>query len=89
MSELTQKQTELLQHTLGADSRYKKNQWGFRNHYCSEAGCTDHDELLAMEKIGLLKSGERFGSITFWATRKGAEAIGFKPYQIRKTSLAA
>lgn len=89
--EITQKQRELLQHMLGADSRYMKKQWGFRNHYCASdnPNCPDRLELENMERAGLVKSGERLSYKTFWATEAGAVAIGFKPYQLKKTQLAA
>lgn len=88
--EITEKQKELLQHMLGADNRYMKKDWGFRNHYCSsdDKNCPSRIELEKLEKLGLVKSGDRLGSKTFWATTEGALAIGFKPYQLRKTSLA-
>tara|TARA_R110001599_G_scaffold100770_9_gene258145 strand:+ start:8948 stop:9250 length:303 start_codon:yes stop_codon:yes gene_type:complete len=91
VNQITQKQKELLQHMLGADERYRKKQWGFRNHYCASADpeCKDRIELEKLEKEGLVKSGTRFDYKTFWATKKGALAIGFKPYQLRKTDLAA
>ena len=82
-------QKQLLQHMLGADSRYLKKQWGFRNHFVSTLGNKDHENLLVLEKSGLVKRGERMDSIVFWATKEGALAIGFKPYQLRKTKLAA
>ena len=86
---VTTKQKKLLQHMLGADSRYLKKQWGFRNHFCAgEKGDPDRIELDKMEIDGLVKSEERINFRTFWATKKGAEAIGFKPYQLRKTDLA-
>jgi hypothetical protein len=87
---ISEKQQKLLQHMLGADSRYMKKEWGYRNHYCASDNkeCKDRIELEKMEREGLVKSGERLGSKTFWATKAGAVAIGFKPYQIRKTKLA-
>ncbi len=90
MSGITEKQKQLLQHMLGADSRYMKKQWGFRNHYCASDNkeCPDRTRLEEMEREGLVKSGNRLDSKTFWATKKGAEAIGFKAYQLRKTNLA-
>lgn len=89
--EITAKQKQLLQHMLGADSRYMKKQWGFRNHFCAVDNKSDPDrlELENLEKAGLVKSGDRLGSKTFWATKEGALAIGFKPYQLRKTTFAA
>ena len=87
---IPEKQKSLLRHMLGADSRYLKKHWGFRNHYCAgdNKTCPDRLELEKMESNGLVKSGKRLGNKTFWATRKGAVEIGFKPYQLRNTDLA-
>ena len=88
--DITSKQTELLQHTLGADSRYKKKDWGYRNHFCAgDPGDPDRSELEKMETLGLVTSGERFSYKTFWATKAGAIAIGFKPYQLKNAGFAA
>ncbi|MDD4892757.1 MAG: hypothetical protein PHH73_01995 [Candidatus Rickettsiella isopodorum] len=66
-----------------------KKQWGFRNHFCASIGSLDDIELSEMEKIGLVKSANRSEEQVFYfATKAGAEAIGFKPYQLRKTNLA-
>lgn len=88
---ISEKQKELLKHTLGADERYMKKQWGYRNYFCAGDNKESKDrlELEKMEEMGLVKSGERLGHKTFWATKAGALAIGFKPYQLRKTDLAA
>lgn len=88
--EIEEKQKKLLQHMLGADSRYKKKEWGFRNHFCAgdNPECPDRLALERMESLGMVKSGERFGDKTFWATEFGAIAIGFKPYQLKNTHLA-
>ena len=90
---ITPKHEELLRHMLGADSRYKKKQWGFRNHFCAGEGHLDLPFLREMEQIGLVKSREFMNEIFFSATKKGALEIGFKPYQFRNmkqmgTSLA-
>ncbi len=84
---ISENQKQLLQHMLGADGRYPKNRWGFRNHFCASNNpeCKDRLDLEALEKEGFVKSGERLDFKTFWATRKGALAIGFKPYQLRNT----
>lgn len=85
---ITEKQKELLQHTLGADSRYKKKDWGFRNHFCaSSTENPDRQELDKMEALGLVASGVRFDYTTFWATKAGAEAIGFNRVQLKKAGL--
>lgn len=85
---VTDKQKQLLQHMLGADSRYLKKEWGFRNHFASSEGSQDYVELSEMEKLGLVKSGDRLNSKVFWATKQGALEIGFTPAQLRRTSLA-
>lgn len=78
---------DLLKHMLGADSRYKKKDWGFRNHFCASEGHSDLKHLIDMERFGLVESGKKFGSINFYATKAGAVSIGFKPYQIAKLNL--
>jgi hypothetical protein len=86
---VTDKQKQILQHMLGADERYLKKEWGFRNHYTASEGHENYNELLEMEKLGLVKSGKRIDQTVFWATKQGALEIGFKPAQLRRTSLAA
>lgn len=88
---VSEKQQSLLTHMLGAGDRYMKKDWGFRNRFCASDNpdCPDRLELEKMEAAGLVKSGERLGNKTFWATKAGAIAIGFKPYQLRNTKLAA
>jgi hypothetical protein len=87
---LTDSQNQKLQHMLGADSRYKKKQWGFRNHFCATVGTPDDIELIEMEKNGLVKSGNRIEDRVFYfATKAGAKAVGFKQYQLRNTNLAS
>jgi len=85
---IAEKQKALLQHMLGADSRYLKKEWGFRNHFCAGGeGDPDRVELERMEEAGLVTSGVRLDSKTFWATKAGAIAIGFKSYQLSKACL--
>ena len=86
----TEEQKELLRHMLGADYRYKKRHWGFRNYFCSADG-DNNDDRLNLEKMeldGLVKSGHRLGYKMFFATKEGAIEVGFKPYQLRNTDLA-
>jgi hypothetical protein len=86
---ITEKQKVILQHMLGADSRYKKKQWGFRNHFCASIGSPDDELLIELEKLKLVCSGNRSKDQAYYfATKSGAEAIGFKPYQLKKTKLA-
>lgn len=87
---INEKHKELLQHMLGADSRYLKKQWGYRNRFCAGVGHQDDEHLQEMEKIGLVRS-RPFNDgrdRMYFATKAGALAIGFKPYQLRKTDLA-
>ena len=85
--ELKSDHMEILKHMLGADSRYKKKQWGFRNHYC--AGPDDFSLLDEMIGLGLLTNGTRIFNTDkyYYATRAGAIAVGFKPYQLRNAGL--
>lgn len=85
IEELTKEQKEILQHTLGADSRYKKTQWGFRNRYC----CRSDNKLLnELVDLGLMKKSLPSeligGDCYFWATEQGCKAIGFTKKQILK-----
>lgn len=85
MSEINDEQKRLLQHMLGADDRYLKKEWGFRNHFCAAPSDTktiaEFDDL---EQKGMVTSGMRDNYKVYWATKKGAIAIGFKPYQLKK-----
>lgn len=85
---ITENQRKLLQHMLGADSRYLKKDWGFRNHFSPDSNPNHEDrrDLMAMTWDGLVKSSNTH-SLVFWATRKGALAIGFKDYQLKKAKL--
>lgn len=86
--ELTSIHKTLLQHMLGADSRYKKNQWGFRNHFCSSKDTADDINLREMVELGLAELGcEGEMGIFYHATKLGAITIGFKKYQLRNASL--
>ena len=83
---LTDQQEQILRHMLGADERYKKKQWGFRNRFCSSNGHQDQKTLEKLRDMGLVVSNKMQGDTQyFFATRAGAKAIGFKPYQMRNT----
>jgi len=84
---ITDEQKCLLQHMLGADSRYKKKQWGFRNLFVTSPGCNNFQTLKLIECLGLVVSHIRFDKPVFLATKKGAIAIGFKPYQLKNAGL--
>jgi hypothetical protein len=86
---ITERQKQVLQHALGADSRYKKRQWGFRNNYFAEEGHHSWDVLLELTKLGLMQRHEPNREFVtgsyFYATVEGAKAIGFNSAQIKRT----
>ena len=86
MKKLTDKQIQLLQHTLGAGSRYKKKDWGFRNRFYASNGSDDYSELVNLEGDGYVvsSSGGDSDHTYFEATIEGAKAVGFKSYQLKK-----
>ncbi len=72
----TQRQTEILRHTLGADSRSP----GYRNHYAAEPNGDNYADILALVEMGLMKRGRDIpgGLIYFHVTEAGQELIGVK-----------
>ena len=79
-----------IRHALGAEPRYKKRMWGFRNHYCANTTGPDWDSMMRLEQKGYVVRGykqEKSGTQFFHVTKAGGEAIGLKPYQIKNLSL--
>lgn len=76
---LTEKQKSLLQHTLGADERYMKKDWGFRNYFNNDnENNPDHEVLQSLVENGcMVQQGQNY-----FATKVGAISIGFKQYQL-------
>ena len=73
-----------LKHMTGCDPRYKKRQWGFRNHYCASKSGKDQESMQRLLSAGYVVQGvEQERSIFFHATEAGCKAIGMKPAQIR------
>ena len=74
--ELTDRQTEVLKHAVGFDSR----QPGFRNHFCAAIGNDeDYSTCLELEQLGLMEAGLKINGGTcqyFLVNRAGGEAIG-------------
>ena len=89
-TDLTPEQVGMLKHTLGADSRYTKKEWGFRNHYCVSVGTPDHDLLQDLESKGYMVMGRSTyageNSRFYRATRKACELLGFSARQIGELS---
>jgi len=85
---IEEKKREILKHMLGADSRYKKSEWGFRNHFTVSQGREEFSALILMKDEGLVVGGKRFDEHVFWATEKGARHIGFNTKMVNRTKLA-
>ena len=84
MSELTKREEEILRHTTGSDSRYKKKEWGFRNYFC--AGADDIPLMDELTERGFLNRQQNAGEdVYFFATVKALEALGFSKARIKKT----
>lgn len=84
---LASKHSEILIHMLGAGKHIPFRSRGFRNHFCAGIGSPDHDVLMEMESLGLVKAGcvindgkDRY----YHATREGAKAAGLTKSQIAR-----
>lgn len=82
---LSDEQEQILRHTLGADSRYKKSQWGFRNHFCAGMHSPQHEILRNLEASGYMVSGRVDGNNVFYhATELACKALGFSAKRIKE-----
>jgi len=75
---------DTLRHSLGAESHYKRSQWGFRNRYC---GTTEAVTRLVsaglMKPIGTpneLSGGDQF----YIVTEAGCDAVGLTAAQKKR-----
>lgn len=87
-TQLSKEKIRLLQHTLGADSRTLKKNWGYRNRFLTGKGSSDYEAiegLVADKYMGSYKVSLSPDNV-YYATEKGMIAIGFKPYQIRNAN---
>jgi hypothetical protein len=82
MPELQPQDTENLKHMLGADSRYMKKDWGFRNRF--SAGGDDITSMERLEKNELVRkiAHTLYGDHLYVATEKGCKHLGFNKKQI-------
>lgn len=83
------KKLKLLQHTLGAEKRYPKKTWGFRNYYLA----ADCDKKLLDELVsdGFMWKGAEAaawlgGGAYYHATQKGMRAAGLSVRRIKEIS---
>tara|TARA_Y100000588_G_C14085006_1_gene851830 strand:- start:758 stop:1033 length:276 start_codon:yes stop_codon:yes gene_type:complete len=82
-AEILEVDIENLKHMLGADSRYKKSQWGFRNRFAADG--SDVESMRRLEKAGLVrevKSSIFVSDYLFVATEAGCKKLGFNKKQI-------
>lgn len=78
---------DTLRHMTGAEPRYKKSQWGFRNHFCAGVDGDDIKMLKEMESAGLVHSGMKINDGRdqyFHITYDGCRAIGLGPAAIKR-----
>jgi len=72
-----------LRHMLGADERYRKSQWGFRNHFC--AGKSDIASMERLVAAGyVVNCGDKFGNTYYRATTAGCKVLGFGNAAIKR-----
>ncbi len=85
---LSDKEIHLLEHMLGADSRYAKKKWGWRNYfYLSHRTGESYEALKSLQERGFLQANApRFNSDggCFYATEYGCRAIGLHKAAIKR-----
>ena len=84
---MTKKEEQILRHALGAEKRYPKKMWGFRNIYVSHPLISK--EIIDLVRKGLMKDHGPFMLLgsdehLFSVTVKGREAIGLSEAQYIK-----
>jgi len=87
LKEIPKHWLDLLQHTLGAGTRYRKSQHGFRNLFCAGVGSENDRTFQEMVSQGLAKQGPLInggdGRI-YHATLAGCHAIGLHKAAIKR-----
>lgn len=79
---LTNEDMDNLRHMLGADDRYGRSSWGFRNYFAAEPNTEDDHSMQRLLAAGYVKtSGTRHSLIYYHATPEGCEALGFTKAQ--------
>jgi hypothetical protein len=71
---------ENLRHMLGAQVGSPKKQWGYRNHFATNA---DDASMARLEKLGLVRKGRGIpgGLVYFHATEMGCSIAGLDKKQ--------
>lgn len=71
---LSERETEILRHAVGYDSRTP----GFRNYFCASLGSEDHDVCYHLAMIGLMDIGPAINGGRdqyFFVNQEGGEAL--------------
>lgn len=87
VTKLPQLWINLLQHTLGAGTRYRKSQHGFRNLFCAGVDSDDDRTFQEMVSHGLARQGPLINdgdSRIYHATLAGCHAIGLHKAAIKR-----
>lgn len=82
---LSDKELEILKHSLGLKSNHVKKYYGYRNRFCGNAS-SDKAIASLVEKgllIGEKPQANLGGSTMYKVTRKGCELLGMDEEQIR------
>lgn len=73
---------DTLKHMVGAESRYQKKHWGFRNHYCCGGEPQEVDMFHRLELAGLVSQiNSNVSYKMYYVTRKGCAVIGLTKKQ--------
>ena len=83
MSELTPEDMDNLRHMLGAELRYHRKQWGFRNHFAPSPA--DIPSMKRLEAAGYISEGREYGHMEhfYHATEAGCKAAGLSKSRIK------
>lgn len=86
LKHLLESEIETLRHMLGAEGRYAKCDWGFRNYYCAEA--SDKKTLARLDAIVAkgyaVKGRPASHNQYYYATKQTAEFLGLKKKRIKE-----
>lgn len=77
MTDITERQREILRHTLGLNRSRK----AYRNHFAVSPGSPDHDECRILQSAGFMEciDPELAPLLCFYATEKGACLVEDNP----------
>lgn len=84
--DITEYDLNNIRHMTGAEARYNRKEWGFRNHFCAGEGSQNFLSMQKLLSAGYVTQGIKQEMSTFFhATKEGCEAIGMNKKQIQNT----